>query len=88
MWCKVIDCPLDAASLANHTAVPTSSSGLPNRPRGVCFMIDSTRSGDRIWRFCSAGKKPGTMAFTRTPAGANSRAKNCVTLSSAAFDAE
>jgi len=41
---------------------------------GVCDMIERMRSASRIWRFCSAGKKPGHKALTRTLWGANSRA--------------
>jgi len=39
-------------------------------------------------RFCSAGKKPGVIALTRTFFGAHSRARNCVRLTTAALAAE
>ena len=38
--------------------------------------------------FCSAGKNPGVMLFTRTPFVAHSRARNRVALSTAALEAE
>src|SRR5690606_21490018 len=79
---------LDARSDARNTAAPFSSSGVPKRFSGVCFRIDSTRSALKILRFCSAGKKPGIIAFTRMPCGANSRAKYCVTLLMPALDTE
>ncbi len=51
-------------------------------------MIFSTRSGARIFLFCSAGKKPGQRALTRTFDGASSRATFWVRLITAAFEAE
>ena len=44
--------------------------------------------GERILRFCSAGKKPGTSVLTRTPFGAHSRARFFERLCTAAFVAE
>jgi threonylcarbamoyladenosine tRNA methylthiotransferase MtaB len=42
--------------------------------------VDAVRSAVSSFRFCSAGKKPGRIAFTRTLDGANSRPRNCVML--------
>src|SRR5262249_23463518 len=79
---------LPPRSDSSNSAAPTSSLGSPNRPIGVCRMIFFTRSGSRILRFCSAGKKPGQSALTRTLCEANSRATFFVRLTTAAFDAE
>src|SRR5213078_4756984 len=57
----------------------------PKRFMGVWARILATRSGCRILRFCSAGKKPGERALTRIPWGAHSRARFMVRLSTAAF---
>ena len=65
---------LPATGAQSRIAAPSSSSGLPKRFIGVLFMIDAVRSGERIFLFCSAGKKPGQSTFTRTPLGASSRA--------------
>ncbi len=55
-----------ALSLASRRVAPMSSRASPNRAMGVCPMMLATRSGLRMLRFCSAGKKPGTSTFTRT----------------------
>ena len=54
-----------APSLASSSVAPTSSRASPKRFIGVCPRIEATRSGDRILRFCSAGKKPGQKGNTR-----------------------
>ena len=51
------------------------------RAVGVPSSLKSRR------RFCSPGKKPGVMKFTRTPRGAHSRARNCVRLRTVALAA-
>ena len=38
-------------------------------------MASFFRSGDILSRFSSVMKKPGAIAFTRTPRGAHSRAR-------------
>jgi hypothetical protein len=64
----------DEPGAHRRIAAPTSSSGLPKRFIGVWLMIVAVRSGERIFRFCSAGKNPGQRTLTRTPFGASSRA--------------
>lgn len=84
----------EARELAKKIAAPISSDASPKRLIGVCARIDAARGvGDpsglkRRDRFCSAGKKPGVIVLTRTPLGAHSRAKNWLTLTTAAFAAE
>src|SRR5262245_40555256 len=84
----------DARGAASHTTAPASSCASPNRPIGVCPTIAWPRSVyvpsslSSIRRFCSAGKKPGVIAFTRTPFVAHSRASHCVRFSTAALEAE
>ena len=77
-----------ARSEARRSVAPTSSRASPKRPIGVWARIEPTRSGVRTFRFCSAGKKPGTRTFTRMPRGAHSRARFFETLWTAAFEAE
>ena len=67
---------------------PNELRASPKRFIGVCPRIEATRSGDRIFRFCSAGKKPGTRVLTRTRLGAHSRARFFERLCTAAFVAE
>ena len=76
-----------ALSLARSSVAPTSSCASPKRFIGVWPMIWVTRSGVSTLRFCSAGKKPGTMMFTRTPFAAHSRARFIERLCTADFDA-
>ncbi len=57
----------------------------PKRPSGVWPTIAAVRSGVRIVRFCSAGKKPGTSTLQRMPSGPHSRARFLVRLCTAAF---
>src|SRR4051812_9013701 len=83
-----------ALVLARNTAAPINSPDSPKRPIGVWPRIDLVRSVgepsslNSNFRFCSAGKKPGVIEFTRTPFGAHSRARNWVRLSTAALAAE
>ena len=65
--------------------MPTAS---PKRPMGVWPMIDAVRSSVSSLRFCSAGKNPGQMAFTRIPCGASSRAITLVAMIMPAFETE
>ena len=71
-----------AFELARNTAEPTSSSEVPKRPIGVWPRMDLVRavgepsSLKSSLRFCSAGKNPGVMEFTRTLFGAHSRDRN------------
>ena len=58
---------LPALGETNSSKAPISSSGSPKRCIGVCRMMLSIRSWSSSLRFCSAGKKPGQMALTRTP---------------------
>ncbi len=78
----------DALAEASQTAAPTSSSGSPSRADGVWPRIARTRSSERSFRFCSAGKKPGAIALTRMPCGASSRARYWVRLLRPAFATE
>lgn len=83
-----------ALRLARKTAAPVNSSAAPNRFIGVWPQIASVRavgepsSLKSSLRFCSAGKNPGVMVFTRTPCIAHSRARNFVRLKTAALAAE
>ena len=83
-----------AFGLAKNMAAPTSSDDSPNRPIGVWARIDCALGvGDPSGfissaRFCSAGKNPGVIEFTRTPLVAHSRDKNCVRFNTAALAAE
>src|SRR5438445_11758494 len=83
-----------AFGLARKRAAPINSRASPNRPIGVWLQIALVRavgepsSLKRRLRFCSAGKKPGVIEFTRTPLDAHSRARNCVRFSTAALAAE
>ena len=65
-----------------------SSRASPKRLAGVWPRMAVTRSGERIFRFCSAGKKPGTRTLTRTRCGAHSRARLSDRLCTAPFEAE
>ena len=47
---------LPATGAQSRIAAPRSSSGVPKRFIGVLPMIESTRSGERIFLFCSADK--------------------------------
>src|SRR5450759_2230594 len=78
----------DALSDASQRSAPANSSGSPYLAIGVCTKIDFRRSSVKIFRFCSAGKNPGIMAFTRILCGAHSRARNFVILFTPAFDIE
>ena len=78
---------LEASSEESQTAAPCNSSGLPNRFIGVCPIIDSILSELSNFYFVLL-EKPGIIALTRIPFGANSLAKNCVTLLRPAFDTE
>ena len=72
---------------SSSSVAPTNSSGSPKRAMGVCERMLAVRWRVRIARFCSAGKKPGQIAFTRTPCGASSRATFWVRFTTAAFEA-
>src|ERR1700749_4346068 len=83
-----------ALELARKIAAPINSCDSAKRFIGVCAQMDFVRSlGEpsslkRNLRFCSAGKNPGVIVFTRTPLGAHSRARNALKFSTAAFAAE
>ena len=79
---------LPAVRESIRMVAPTSSWGSPKRAIGVFCMIFSIRAGSRILRFCSAGKKPGERALTRTPIGASPRAAVWVRWVTAAVAAE
>src|SRR5258708_254552 len=76
---------------ARKPAAPLNSCDSPNRFMGVCPQIAFVRavgvpsSLKSSFRFCSAGKKPGVMVFTRTPLVAHSRARNWERLNTAAL---
>ena len=53
---------------------------------GVWLKMEATRSLVNIFRFCSAGKKPGAMAFTLMLCAAHSLDKYWVILFTPAFD--
>src|ERR1051325_8963189 len=81
--------------LARKTHAPINSFDSPQRVIGGWAPIDFVRgvgepsSLKRSLRFCSAGKKPGVMVFTRTPLVAHSRARKLERLNTAAvLDAE
>ena len=61
--------------------------GLAEAGHGRLRHDDGGSLGVEDLRFCSAGKKPGHKAFTRTPRGASSRATFCVRFTTAAFEA-
>mmetsp|Transcript_18305 Transcript_18305/g.38391 ORF Transcript_18305/g.38391 Transcript_18305/m.38391 type:complete len:206 (+) Transcript_18305:262-879(+) len=76
---------LEAAREASRIHTGTSSCGSPKRLAGVCSKMVAVRSLERIFRFCSAGKKPGISRFTLN-FSPYSRAKFWLRLERAAFD--
>src|SRR6266850_7655719 len=79
---------------ARKTQAPINSCAWPKRPMGVWPQIDFVRavgepsSWKSSLRFCSAGKKPGVMVFTRTPWEDHSRASKCESSTTAEIDTE
>ena len=78
----------DAFSDANQRSAPDNSSGSPYLAIGVWEKIDLRRSSVNILRFCSAGKNPGMIAFTRILCCAHSFARKRVMLLTPAFEIE
>ena len=85
---------LAAASSRSHSTAPTRSAGSPKRPIGVSDRILLPRAVSEpsgfvsSARFWSVRKKPGAMAFTRTPACEKCTASHCVMFETPALAAE
>ena len=72
----------DAPATAHTTSA--ISSGRPGRPIGIPSTIRCREAGDRA-PVMAVSTKPGTTRLTRTPCGASSMARVCVSPDSPAF---